>query len=107
MATYGEELEERILENFPLLILVSNHRNINFAEILGEEEDQTDRAVGKKTENRAKCVTHSRYPPRGTRPSLTAIRVIVLKHGMLSIITVKRRSEQVNTCHFTQAGMPT
>lgn len=45
VATHREELEERILENLPLLVLVSNHGNIDFAEILREEQDQTHRAV--------------------------------------------------------------
>lgn len=48
LTTHREELEEGILENLPLLILVSNHWNIDFAEILREQEDQTDRAVGKQ-----------------------------------------------------------
>lgn len=37
LATHGKELEERILEDRPLLILVSNHWNINFAEVLREQ----------------------------------------------------------------------
>lgn len=45
--THREQLEKWILENLPLLILVSNHRNIDFTEILGEQENQTDRAMGK------------------------------------------------------------
>lgn len=48
LTTHREEFEERIVENLPLLIFVSNHWNINFAEILREQEDQTDRAVGKQ-----------------------------------------------------------
>ena len=61
LATHGEELEERILENLPLLVLVSNHWNIDFAEILREQEDQTDRAVG-KTEIQDKICQS--FPPR-------------------------------------------
>lgn len=49
LTTYREQLEEWILENLPLLILVSNHWHIHFAEILREQQDQTDRAVGKQT----------------------------------------------------------
>lgn len=45
--THREELEERILENRPLLLLVSHHWDVDFTEVLGEQEDQTDRAVGK------------------------------------------------------------
>ena len=48
LATHREELEERILENPPFLILVGNHWNINFAQVLREQEDETNCAVGKK-----------------------------------------------------------
>lgn len=49
-ATHREQLEERILENLPLLVLIGDHGNVDFAEILREEEDQTHRAVrGKST----------------------------------------------------------
>lgn len=41
---YREEFEERVLENLPLFILIGNHWNINFAEILREQEDETDGA---------------------------------------------------------------
>lgn len=41
-ATYREEFEERILENLPLFILVGNHWDVDFAEILREQEDETD-----------------------------------------------------------------
>lgn len=58
LATHREELEERILENLPLLILVSDHWNIDFAEILREQEDQTDRAVGKQKTGQNMSLTH-------------------------------------------------
>lgn len=61
LATHREEFEERILENLPLLILIGDHWNVDFAQILREQEDQTDRAVG-KTEDAAKCVSHSCFP---------------------------------------------
>lgn len=48
LATHREELEKWILENLPLLILVSNHWNIDFTEILGEQENQADCAMGKQ-----------------------------------------------------------
>lgn len=98
LATHREELEEWILENLPLLILVSDHWNIHFAEILREQEDQTDRAVGKQKTGQNMSLS---WCPKAW-PSLTAISVIVLKHGMLPYIPVRGRSEQVNTCHFTQ-----
>lgn len=47
-ATHREQLEEGVLENLPLLVLIGNHGNVDFAEILREEEDQTHRAVRKK-----------------------------------------------------------
>lgn len=37
LATHRKKLEERILEDRPLLILVSNHWNIDFAEVLREQ----------------------------------------------------------------------
>lgn len=46
--TYREELEERVLENLPLFVLISDQRDVHFAEILREEEDETD---GSETEN--------------------------------------------------------
>lgn len=46
--TYREELEERVLENLPLFVLIGNQRDVHFAEILREQEDETD---GSETEN--------------------------------------------------------
>lgn len=78
--TYREKLEEWILENLPLLILVSNHWDVDFAEVLREQENQTDRAVGKrqKTERNVSLT----LVLLGAWPSLTATCVIVFKHGM-------------------------
>lgn len=70
LATHREELEERILENLPLLVLIGNQWNINFAQVLREQEDQTDRAVG-KTEDMAN-VSLTVVSPKAW-PSLTAI----------------------------------
>lgn len=46
--TYREEFEERILENLPLFILVGDHWDVNFAEVLREQEDETDGAEEKR-----------------------------------------------------------
>lgn len=43
-ATYREELEERVLENLPLFVLVGDQRDVHFAEVLREQEDETDGA---------------------------------------------------------------
>lgn len=37
LTTHREQLEEWVLEHHPFFILVSNHWNINVAEILGEQ----------------------------------------------------------------------
>lgn len=42
--TYREEFEERVLENLPLFVLVGDQRDVHFAEILREQEDETDGA---------------------------------------------------------------
>lgn len=73
LATHREELEERILENPPLLILVGNHWNINFAQVLREQEDETNCAVGKKFK-----ICQSQLFPRRPGPHL-------LTHWHLSI----------------------
>lgn len=79
LRTHREQLKERILENLPLLVLVCNHWNVDFAEVLGEQEDQTDCAVGKhKT---GQNVSLSYFPEDSA--SLIAISIIVLKQGML------------------------
>lgn len=46
--TYREEFEEGILENLPLFILVGNHWDVDFAEILREQEDETDGSEGNR-----------------------------------------------------------
>lgn len=43
--THWKEFEERVLEDFPLLVLISNERKVNFAQILGEEKDQANSSV--------------------------------------------------------------
>lgn len=53
MATHREELEEGILENLPLLVLVGDHGNVDFAQILREEEDQAHGAVEGKERKQA------------------------------------------------------
>lgn len=40
--TYREEFEERVLENLPLFVLIGDQRDVHFAEILREQEDETD-----------------------------------------------------------------
>lgn len=80
LATHREQLEEWILENFPLLILVSNHWNINFAEILREQENQTDCAVGKQKTGQNVSLTV--ISPKAFS-SFTAICVIVIKNDMV------------------------
>lgn len=47
-ATYREEFEEGILENLPLFILVGNHWDVDFAEILREQEDEADGSEGNR-----------------------------------------------------------
>lgn len=42
--TYREEFEERVLENLPLFFLIGDQRDVHFAEILREQEDETDGA---------------------------------------------------------------
>lgn len=51
-ATHREQLEQGVLENLPLLVLIGDHGNVDFAEILREEEDQTHRAVKKNQKTR-------------------------------------------------------
>lgn len=51
--THREQLEERILENLPLLVLVGDHGNVHFAKVLREQEDQTHRA-GRREEEEQK-----------------------------------------------------
>lgn len=62
VATHREELEEGILEHLPLLVLIRNHWNVNFAQILGEQEDQADRAVGKNQRTRQNVSLTPVYP---------------------------------------------
>lgn len=45
---YRKEFEERVLENLPLFFLIGDQRDVHFAEILREQEDETD---GAETEN--------------------------------------------------------
>ncbi len=98
LATHREEFEERVLENLPLLILVSDHWNVDFAEILREQEDQTDRAVGKQKTRQNMSLSRS---PKAWS-SLTAISVNVLPY-----ISVRERPEQVKThrLHSRQPNM--
>lgn len=86
LETHREELEKWILENLPLLILVSNHRNIDFTEILGEQQNQTDRAMGKHKTGRN--MSNIVMFPKAW-PSLMGI-VIVLKNNLLSLLLVGR-----------------
>lgn len=53
-ATHREQLEEGVLENLPLLVLIGDHGNVDFAEILREEKDQTHRAVRKRKKRSTK-----------------------------------------------------
>lgn len=46
--TYREEFEEWVLENLPLFVLVGNHWDVDFAEVLREQEDETDGAEEKR-----------------------------------------------------------
>lgn len=59
--TYREEFEERILENLPLFILVGNHWDVNFAEVLREQEDETDGAEEKRKGVKPAAMIKSRH----------------------------------------------
>lgn len=83
LKTHREELEKWILENLPLLILVSNHRNIDFTEILGEQENQTDRAMGKQKTGRN--MSNTVIFPKAWL-SLMGISVIVPKNNVFSLL---------------------
>lgn len=69
VATHREELEEGILEHLPLLVLIGNHWNVNFAEVLGEQEDQADRAVGKTKGHDNMCHSHPFIPRAWSSPA--------------------------------------
>ena len=43
--THGEQFEEGILKDCPLLVLVGNHGNVDLAQILREQKNQTHRSV--------------------------------------------------------------
>lgn len=93
LATHREELEERVLENLPLLILVGNHWDIDLAEILGEEEDQADGAVEKH--KAGNDVQPTGVSPKA-QPLLTCISLMVLKHGKLPHVIL--HSKQAFCC---------
>lgn len=40
--SHRKQLKERILKDLPLLVFVSNERNVDLAQILGEEKNKTD-----------------------------------------------------------------
>lgn len=44
--THREELEERVVEHLPLLVLVGNQWHVHFAQVLREQQDEAHRAVG-------------------------------------------------------------
>lgn len=46
---YREEFKEGVLENLPLFVLIGNHWDVHFAEILREQEDETDGAETNRT----------------------------------------------------------
>lgn len=101
VATHREELEEGILEHLPLLVLIRNHWNVNFAQILGEQEDQADRAVGEKKNQRTRQnVSLTPVYPEG----LVLTRCLF---GILWCDDVRRRRQQVRACPFTRPGCAT
>jgi len=51
--THGEQFEERILEHAPLLVLVGDHGDVDLAQILGEQQNQTHRSAEKKKEEKS------------------------------------------------------
>ncbi len=52
--THRKEFEEWVLEDFPLLVLISNERKVNFAQILREEKDQANSSVERRHHYRLK-----------------------------------------------------
>lgn len=70
-ATHREQLEEGVLENLPLLVLISDHGNVDFAEILREEEDQTHRAVRKRKKRSTKKKNQKTLSPHYSLTFLT------------------------------------